>query len=224
MKKLRIVTVLCLGILLAAAGFRIGVTFPRAVQVVELPSPTPADGATLDALLRQIARQHRFGDRDDWREQSMLFDMARNGQVFELTCSYISYYAKRVLDAYGFRTRIGLMFATEYTPDNLSHTILEVYHPFYAQWVVVDFSFDRMYAQTLLEFVRRRDTAILLSEDAWATDPEADPTIYPHVARIPLLYDETGLYYADAAHREIVERISPEAQHDPRFLERFYPS
>ena len=153
----------------------------------------------------------------------MLFDMANNEQVVELSCSYISLYTQRILDAYGFETRIVMMLTREaHIEGHDGHTLLEVWHPFYRQWAVVDMSFHRMYAQTFIDFMEMRSTPILLSTDQ-SIDPETDPLLYPRLAHIPLIEADGMFWYGDENQSIPIQALGVTAQYEPNLLSRFYP-
>lgn len=234
MKRLRRVLTICLMALTCALGLRVGwmlglreaVRFP-AVKVNEA-------GARLDVLLRSIAASTWHGSRDDGKSVRELAGLARTRKL-TLTCGYVSAYAQAQLVAAGFKARIADTLTLDaWDCCNNGHTLLEVWHPFYNSWVVVDLDFNRMYAETLLEFAAARTTPILLADDA-ILDPaefpgQGDPDVeaddeYPRVVQAVGIVEGGATVFACSPNNAArVESYAPSYACITRatFVERFY--
>ncbi len=112
-------------------------------------------GAALDELLRQIAVQYpRTLDFID-------------GVPFVRKAGYIAIPAVETLVAAGFEARVVRLASVEpWAGCDTSVFALEVHHPRYAGWVLVDFTTHRLYPQTAEEFIVSRAVYVALSEDA----------------------------------------------------------
>jgi hypothetical protein len=175
---------------------------------------TNADPDELDALLRELAANHWQGYADD----ALLFDNAALHNVFltrklSAHCLTISDYAVWRLQGAGYRARnVGLvnMQPETWEGTGVAHAILEVWHPRYAQWVVVDLLFNRLYAQTAVAFVAARSVPVMLADDPYSNpadfeeqlpEPETWEGGYPRLAQLLLIQGGNGglMWYGDPA-------------------------
>jgi hypothetical protein len=174
----------------------------------------------LDNLLREIAANHWHGLADD----ENMFDPPAMDEVFRerklsAQCFAVSNYAVWRLREAGYQARNIALINTH--PDTWNgtqdaHNVLEVWHPRYGQWVVVDLLFNRMYAQTVVDFAHERGTPIMLADDllsnpddfdAQLPEPETWEFGYPRLAQLVII-EQDGWWYGDASARAAADEYN----------------
>ncbi len=171
----------------------------RSVAEAQLqPAVTPAnrDGAALNAILREIAANHWQGYRDDNVFEPLALDAIFQARKLSAHCFFAATYGEWRLTQAGFRARkIVLMNTQPETWDGRSdsHTLLEVWHPDYDQWIVVDLFFNRLYPQTAVSFLQQRVEPVMLADDPYSNPAEFDTQLpepetwelgYDHLAQL----------------------------------------
>lgn len=192
MTRLRFVLLLLTPLLIAAFLFRLGYGLGMS-EPVHFPELTVAssDGARLDTLLRTIAAEVWHGSRDDQKSIRDLAALVLTRKL-SLTCGYVSAYGLTLLRQAGYQAKLVYLYTLQPYDGNDGHVVLSVYHPTYRSWVIVDEDFNRMYLESVDEFLKARTTPILLANDRILDpaqfgdmpdpDPEA-PNELPRVAQ-----------------------------------------
>lgn len=174
------------------------------------------DAVRLDALIHAIAAETMYG--------------TAGGSSMQ--CNDLSDAAITRLTAAGYRARKAALLTMEPLNGRTDgHTLVEVFHPRFASWVVVDFSTDRLYGQTLWSFTQARMPYEALT-DAPRDPAYADPDgvfedlerWYNRVAQVALLLAPDGRFMY-GAHPEAAERFAIygwQYAYDPTFVQDFY--
>lgn len=199
-----------------------------------------AEADKVDAILREIAANHWHGLEDD----AVQFEPEQLDQVFHTRklsaqCFAVSNYAVWRLRQEGFRARnIALINVHPeiWNGTQDAHNIIEVWHPRYGQWVVVDLLFNRMYPETAVDFLQERVTPIMLADDPYSNPVDFDEQLpepetwefgYPRLAQLMIIETE-GWWYGDASAKaaadEFNERTGTPFRYRADFMEWAYGS
>lgn len=204
----RAVIVLLVVILIGLFAFAVGREQTKHFDVV-FTDGAP-DGAALDDLLYVIAARHAYGDRDNALAFPDALERLSAGGL-QQQCGQISTTALDLLTLVGYRARlVALLTGDAWNGCDDGHVALEVWHPDFERWLLVDFSTDRLYMQTVGEFSAARGVYRRLTNapmaDGYVTPCTESPlaagdvdTWYDRIAQIPLIY-AGGVWYADAGH------------------------
>ena len=166
--------------------------------------------AALDALLLDIAQTTHYSEPGD--------------------CGELTWAATARLQASGFQARNASVLTLD-TWDlvNNGHWLNEVWHPRFASWVVVDFSTDRLYGQTLWGFVQQRgayetltDTPALPGYDDSLGIFADMNAFYDRVGQVALIASGNTLWFGDHANRERIASYAPSYAFDSHFIDHFY--
>lgn len=188
-------------------------------------------GAALDDLIGVIARSHAYGDRDNALAFTEALDRL-TAAALEQQCGNISLTARDLLTSAGYEARrVAMLTGDALNQCDDGHTALEVRHPDYQRWLLVDFSTDRLYMQTVAEFVQERGVYRRLTDAPMATgyvypcdSPLANGDVdawYDRVAQIPLIED-SGVFYAPADHEMAARAVEYGYPVISGWQERFY--
>lgn len=197
-----------------------------------------AEADELDSILREIAANHWHGLEDDAIQfEPELMDQAFHTRKLSGQCFAISNYAVWRLRQAGYQARNIALINTDpeiWTGTQDGHNILEVWHPRYGQWVVVDLLFNRMYPQTAASFVHQRVTPIMLADDPYSNPADFDEQLpepetwefgYPRLAQLMIIEHE-GWWYGEASGKaaadEFNDRYGTPFRYRPDFMEWAY--
>jgi hypothetical protein len=210
LKRIAPILLTCLGLTLCfRVGFNLGQHDPARLDIV----PTVIDPLP---LLRDIANRHQHGTRDD----ALTYEQAEAlTRALEMTCGPISDYALRRLSEAGIvARRVGLLTLEAWDGETDGHQMLEVWYPAWASWVVVDFTTNRLYPQTVASFVRDRLPHLTLADDPLnLEDVEA---FYDRVAQVAVIWRDGRLWHGDYEHRAHIAEYG--YLYLSSFLETFY--
>jgi len=170
-----------------------------------------AQADELDTILREIAANHWHGLADDAIQlQPEALDRVFHTRKLSAQCFAVSNYAVWRLRQEGYQARnIGLIntHPDQWNGSQDGHNVIEVWHPRYGQWVVVDLLYNRMYPQTAASFVHERVTPIMLADDLYSNPADFDEQLpepetwefgYSRLAQL-MIIEQEGWWYGDAA-------------------------
>lgn len=160
-------------------------------------------GAAHDALLSDIARTY---PRAGFQPVSNSFALATA--------------ALERLHEVGVTARLVALFAREDFENCFErHYVMEIQHPRYSDWIVVDFAMHRLYPQTLEQFISGRAAYVPLTEEAALDEPfryaciDANVQLtmsaeswYDQLSGVSLIEGGDGQFYAPADN-PLVSRV-----------------
>lgn len=198
------------------------------VRGVYVPPRTNLDIARLDDLIHWIATHYQFGETDEGLTTDQMTAKASRGERVTLTCGYVAHWAASLISSAGYRVREVDWYTLEkevYEGDDIGHTNLEVWHPAYGQWVIVDFSMQRLYPQTAVSFQRQRVQYITLDTVGAVVEPEPlDDWLY-YITGVLIIHDEhDNRYYFEARRKDTLMAwdARPQLIGYDEFLRKFY--
>lgn len=195
-----------------------------------VPPRTNLDAARLDDLIHWVSTHYQFGETDEGLTVDQWTAKASRGERVTLTCGYVAEWARVLLTNAGYKARTVDWYTLEkdeYEGVDIGHTNLEVWHPRYGQWVVVDFSLQRLYPQTAVSFQQQRVHPIVM-DAVGAVAHEAFPSEEAWLAYITgvlIIHDEhDNRYYFEARRKDTLKAwdARPVLIVYDEFLRKFY--
>lgn len=187
-------------------------TAPLATDEVDLTA------MSLDEVLRHLAASHTHDTRDNDQFVEDRIAALVSGDLVSW-CYEVAVPTQMILERLGYTARIASFVAFDLYDDGTrgGHHVVELWHPEWERWVVVDIDYGRMYDQPAATLGDGRVEPILL-EDA-PLDPEVS-TAYPKVLDGFAL----NFRYDPAQYTAEQVRIMDEAfwQPEPDFDRHFY--
>ena len=193
-----------------------------------VPPKTNLDAARLDDLLHYVATHYQFGEADDGLTPDAMTTRAARGERLTLTCGWVSVWAEKLLTDAGYKARIvdwlTLRF-DEFAGPDVGHTFLEVWHPTYGSWVVVDFTQQKLFPQTALSYQQRPMEGIALdTQGAIAPTMPWDEWRATYTDVLIIHADDGVRYFSEARRKDAILAYDARLAYvdNVEFLKKFY--
>lgn len=192
------------------------------------PPTNNLDTVQLDDLLHFIAVHYQFGSADDGLTPDQMTARAANNERLTLTCGWVTEWGVKLLTDAGYKARRVDWLSVKQdviAGADVGHTNLEVWHPAFGQWIVVDFALGRLYPQTALSLQHQRTMPIPLPVAGALTPDGTLEAWWQHIDDVLIIRAGDGQFYvADTLRKEAVAAYRSELVWVTRdeFLKMFY--